>query len=436
MPSVAREVMSTAIVATLAVILPAVMISTASAATTVQAESAAAFLNSIGVNTHLGETGPGTGYHDTAVVGNELRNTGIMHIRDSLFIGAGLNRMRGINSRLGVTFDLVYDNYATTATTAGLEAAIANVGSASSLVEAIEGANEPDYFGVYYNGLSGGAAAASIQRDLWSVVKANPNLKATPVYCTALSYPGPGGMIAALGNLAPWCDFSNSHDYVANLTLGAYLPWDYLRVWTALPLASEAPGRPRVITEGGWSTQANASDGVDETTQAKYLMEYLLDAFSQGITRTYIYELADDAADPALTNNQLHYGLYHADGTPKPAATMLANLNAMLRDVGFTPGTFTYTLTGMPGNALRLPLAKSDGTFVLVLWQEATLWNAATHGEVSGPSSWVLLSLAAPASSVRIFDPLLGASPRLAYSDVQNVAVNIPDHPVFVFIKP
>jgi hypothetical protein len=378
-----------------------------------ESQSASALLDSIGMNTHLGapETVPkGNGYANTETMIRELDYIHVRHLRDSLHIGPNLPKLDALHRSAGGKFDLVYDYYGKDGGSGTLAAALANVQDHPELIEAFEGPNEPDWFGIHYNRTKGARAVIAAQRELYAAVKNNPKLSAIPVYCPALSYPARGGMADGLGNLAPVCDASASHDYVENITLGTFLPYEYLARWTQFPLAF-APGLPRVITEGGWGTNPPDVQGVDEATQAKYLLIYLLDAFSQGIQRSYVYQLSDDQPDPSYRNVEFHYGVFRSDGTPKPAAVMLSNLHGILGEGASPPGSLDWSLEGLPSaTSHQLLLRRGDGTYVLALWNEARLWDRHSHRSIPQQSIDATLTFQAPIGKVEILDPLNNAA--------------------------
>ena len=91
-----------------------------------------------------------------------------------------------------------------------------------------------------------------------------------------------------------------------------------------LPYAQlDAPGLPTVITETGYETNpADSYGGADQTVQAKYTLDILVDAFLDGVSQTYLYELFDEGGQ--------HFGLFNTDGTPKLVATAIHNLTTLL----------------------------------------------------------------------------------------------------------
>ena len=203
----------------------------------------------------------------------------------------------------------------------------------------------------------------------------------------------------------------------------------------SLPYAQlDAPGLPTVITETGYET--NASDnysGVDPTVQAKLTLDELLDAFKDGVSQTYLYELLDEGGQ--------YFGLFNADGSPKVAATAIHNLTTILADPGgtstFTPGSLSYAVTGLPATSNnfdgnRLLLEKSTGTFDLMLWAEAQIWNPTTESEVVAPSETTTVDFGQTQNVVLVFDPLQGTVPIAAYLNTQGVQITLTDHPIIV----
>jgi hypothetical protein len=408
-------------------------------APSVQAERAVAdgrlateLADSLGVNTHMGvpEVGSaGTSYGNVQSIGRELAFVGIRHVRDSLLIGPNIGKLDTLHQQLGVRFLLVYDDYTHASGSVRLRAALSSVAYHRDLLDGIEGPNEPDQFGLHYNGLSGAAAATALQTELYRTVKADPRLQSVPVYCPALSFPAPGGLADRLGNLAPVCDVASAHVYVENHTLGAQMVDEYIARWSAFP-AVFVPGRPRVITEGGWLTTPDHVDGVDEPTQARYILTYLLDAFSGGIQRTYIYDLSDSGSET--------FGLFHADGTPKPAAAMLAKLQTLLdcNCPSGEPGTsnLSYTIDKLPEHGHHLLLRRSDGAFILALWREVVLWDRRSHVSISVAPARISVHLNAAPRRVELVDLFSEPGTDAPHAPRQDITLALPGHPVFLLL--
>ena len=199
-----------------------------------------------------------------------------------------------------------------------------------------------------------------------------------------------------------------------------------------------SPGKGFAITEMGWSTDPNTSNGVvqgiDEITQAKLTLDAYLDAASLGATQVGLYELRDWN----FTDYGAYYGLFHTDGTPKIAATALHNMQAILSDTGatassFAPASLNYAVSGAT-DVNTLLTEKSDGTFVIALWREPTIWNAATGTEVAVSNETITVSLDG-SSVISSYSPIDGAG-VLSTSTATSVAVTLSDKPIFLMIAP
>jgi hypothetical protein len=172
------------------------------------------------------------------------------------------------------------------------------------------------------------------------------------------------------------------------------------------------------------------------------MLDGLLDAYQAGASATYLYELLDDRADPGMTDGENHFGLFNADGTPKPAAIAVHNLTSLLADAGatagsFTPGTLGYVVAGLLETGSSLLLAKSDGSFDLAVWAEPQIRASSTSpAEVAAPLVPVTVTFDHNEASVVVYDPLLGTAPIASYSNVRSIALGITDHPLIVAIQP
>ena len=93
---------------------------------------------------------------------------------------------------------------------------------------------------------------------------------------------------------------------------------------------------PLYDTEIGWPTNPDAN-GVTEEMQARYLVRTMLLSWQRGVSNVYVYDQFD-SGDAATNNNQeSHFGIFHSDGTPKPAVKALTVFNKTL------PKGWTYT---------------------------------------------------------------------------------------------
>ena len=173
----------------------------------------------------------------------------------------------------------------------------------------------------------------------------------------------PGAIFSQYGDLSAWSDANNVHAYVR------YGAPPYYGLQNEVDAAIQyMPDLPTEITETGEPTLLGNENGVNETVQAVWDLDTLLEAFSIGVGKTFLYSLADPVvAGPPSTSLDDHYGLFHSDGTPKQAAAAVHNLTTILQDSGadsasFTPAALAYSVTGLPYYGFQFLMQKSDGT--------------------------------------------------------------------------
>ncbi len=114
------------------------------------------------------------------------------------------------------------------------------------------------------------------------------------------------------------------------LSVHTYPVWEYQTVGLALAyteqnyrqVADHYPDKPVVITEAGWTTQANGR-GIDPGNasaefQARYVRELLEWSRAQGIL-TFVFEAFDEPwkGSPDPDEPEKHWGLYTVDRRPK-----------------------------------------------------------------------------------------------------------------------
>ncbi|MBB3913069.1 calcium-binding protein [Rhizobium fabae] len=295
-------------------------------------------------------------------------------------------------------------------------------------VVGIEGPNEVNNWPVSYHGLSGQAAALAYQNDLFAAVNADPLLKNIPIL-------GFTGYTAASAS-----DYTTIHTYAKD----GDQPYSWLSRESGVQRAAD-PGKPLAITETGYHTSLTADtnggwEGVSEATQAKLVLNTLMDGAALGSKNTFIYELLDAYSDPQGTNQERHFGLFHLDYSAKPAATAIHNLTEILDDGGateasFSAGTLNYSIDDLPSSAHSLLTEKSDGSYQIIIWNEPDIWNQASDTAIQAATSGVKLNLGASFGSVEVFDPLAGTTAIKSLSNVSSLTLDVVDHPLIVNIK-
>ena len=284
----------------------------------------------------------------------------------------------------------------------------------------VEGPNEPNNWGVNYAGKSGVEGAVAWQSDFYAAMKASQVTALVPV----------GGM-ASWPNIAAASDLNNLHPYPKNGDQPLARLQDELSRQDAVD-----PGKDFVITEAGYYTlPGENTNGVDDVTQAKLIVNTYMDSISLGAKNVGIYALRDWV----YSDSGAHYGLFFDDGTPKPAATALHNVQTILQDDGatsasFVPGLLDFT-NSVPVDVHTLLMQKSSGEYVLALWREPDVWDAATEQQIQASTESFTLNTGS-ATEFSVYDPLVGDTAIRREVSSTGLALTMTDHPVFITFLP
>ena len=322
---------------------------------------------------------------------------------------------------------------------------------------AFEGNNEPNNWGVTYQGENGGGReqtwmpVAKLQRDMYAAVKGDPVLSKYPVW--SISESGaqrdnvglqyltiPPGAGALMPDGTKYADYANVHNYIYHPS--SPFPADN-KVWNAADpsSASRVDGLfknfgitwakgfrgytqeqldhlPRVTTETGTTVEGQ----VTEEMQGRNLLNLYLAQFRRGYAYTSVYLLRDRTDEDG---NQ-SFGFYRPDYSPRKAAIYLHNLTTILQDKQTLKDLqqFDYAIPDQPETTHDLLLQRSDGSFQLVVWSERLM------GE-----DHVTIRFAARPQSVTIYDPTIGTEPTRHLNGVESIEVALGDHPIVVTIS-
>jgi hypothetical protein len=392
----------------LVALLPAV-----AKAATVEAKSAASFVDSIGVNTH-------TYYDDTVyysqfgTIEQRLRELGIHHIRENL-VPDRPDQYKHLNelAAAGIKSTLILGSPKDGAAGLGELTSILSSDLRGS-VDAVEGPNEYD--------LAGGSGwmgeLGPYQAQLYSAIKSDPALSSLPVIGPALGNTNSDGSDVS-GSL----DYGNIHSYP-----NGEEPED--NVPRMLTMASDMSGsKPVMATETGYHTAVNWSGDhkpVSEAAQATYMPRLFLDYFSRGVTRTFSYELVDEFPNAGADEPESNFGLLRNDLSPKPAFTALRNLTSILADSGSAPGgSLDYTVAGDTDALQQLLLQKSDGSYYLALWRDESVWDNQSRTPETASSGAVKLSFAQSFGAIEEFAPNSSAQALRALPAGSTASVNV-----------
>ena len=322
---------------------------------------------------------------------------------------------------------------------------------------AFEGNNEPNNWGVTYQGEKGGGrepswmAVAKLQRDLYQAVKRDPVLAKYPVW--SISEPGaqrdnvglqfltiPPGAQTLMPDGTKYADYANVHNYIYH-PHSPYLADN--KTWHAADptAASKVDGLfgnfgvtwarrfrgytqeqldtlPRVTTESG----ANIEGPVTEEIHGLNLMNLYLAQFKRGYAYTSVYLLRDRTDEDG---NQ-SFGFFRADYSPRKAAIYLHNFTTILADDGTLakPGHLDFAIVNQPETVHELLLQHSEATFQLIVWDE----------RLRGQHR-VTVQLGVTPASVRIYDPTIGIEPVRTPTNVSSFELALSDHPIVIAIS-
>jgi hypothetical protein len=386
------------------------------------AASAASFIGSLGVNTHLSWTS--TPYGNLSAVQNELSYLGLHAVRDNVANTTQEFNALSALAAMGVKVDMIANSDLSGFMNLAHNLSAAHPGD----VIAVEGLNEVS---------PGSSSAAQLQQNLYNAVKADPLLAGTSVYNLSLAGPKAFG-----SDLSAYATDANAHIYYGGgQPEYGWSPNDSTYWWSTYLKAaqSNATGLPTVVTETGATTAVGnqTSVGVDQATQAKQILNSLMDGAKSGVAMNYIYELVDSRNNGA-SDSESHFGLYNWDGTAKQSATAIHNFTSVLTSHGAlsgTPGSLDYAISGVPQWGGQMLFEQGDGTYDVVVWAEPDIWNESSSTPISAPNTPITLNLA-NAANVSIYDPMSGTSAVKSLGTTSQVAFNVTDHPLIVEISP
>lgn len=412
---------------------------------------AAAFLSSLGVNSAVSRRGE---HLDQTV--EAVRFLGIRWIRSGYESDVPVEDLLELHRRTGVKF-----SYGLLSGGTDLERLLRGARrlAAAGALLAIEGNNEPNNWPITYHGQTGGGTnswlpVARLQRDLFLAVKADPVLRAYPVW--TVSEPGAQKDNVGLqfltippgtGTLMPpgtrYADAANVHNYIYhpaaphledNKTWNAADPTsackvdglykNFGRTWREGfrgYAEVELQHLPRVTTETGVAVGGE----ITEEIHGWHLLTMYLAQFKRGWTHTAVY-LLRDRTDEA--GNQ-RFGFYRPDHRPRPAAVYLHRLTKLLTDepgaTARVPAPLAYVVEPQPDTVHDLLLRKRDGTWVLIVWNERV------HG-----SDEIQIRFPQRRLEITVHDPMRSEFPVARYPAVQRVRLLLDRHPQVLCIAP
>ncbi len=344
-----------------------------------RASSAAAFIDSIGVQTHISYVD--TPYADWQHVIEKLVELRVRHVRDALplnpafvkhhqqLLAAGIRCTCGFGMEKPVSAEEIIQS-----------------ARAAGDVEALEAPNECDA-GTNCGG-GGKIGIAHVAGILPALSQAAHTLRLpliAPSFTTREAYATPG-------SLTQWITYNNLHIYFGGRNPGTE-GWGagdasghrYGSIdWWLDQSELDAAGAPKIVTETGYEAfdRPTRAGTIPVDVESTYMLRTLLLAWSHGVKRTFVYELLDEFPGSG-------YGLLRHDLSEKPAFTALKNLINILGDSppSSAPRELTYAMDGDDRSLSHALFQKTDGSYDLILWLEQSGYDdASQHKIVVAPS--------------------------------------------------
>ncbi len=376
-----------------------------------QARSADSFVESIGVNTHLGYTD--TVYRDyNTVIRPRLIELGVRHIRDGTWSSNILNRYLDLHTNGGVRVLLISNP----------KRAVAQAKALGSALWAIEGVNEPDTREGWV------PVIRAEQQQLFAAIKGDSQTTKVPVLVSSLA--NIRNSPAQLGNMTEFLDYGNMHPYAAGQMPTKHWGWGLNGDKAIAEAKKVSTTKPIVVTECGYHNQENNKNhpGVSESAAGKYIPRLLLHYFNRGLVRSYLYEFADEKPDAEFKDMEQHFGLIRRDGSPKPTFTALKNLITVLKDPGaeFASGSLDFKLSGETNSIQHTFLQKRDGRFCLVLWNEIACYDLSAKKDVTNKVAKVKVQLPQDFTA-SLFQPNQSAVAVKTLARSKEFTLDVPD---------
>lgn len=388
------------------------------------AAPADSFVDSVGVNVHsfYGENNPANAYGNPAWFGC-LDYLGVRYVRDNCALGPNSS---------GVTHRAALAEYQAR----GIRWLYV---LAPGQVDELVASDYPEPFAVETHNewdnadpVNFAAVLRAAQPDLYAKAKARWPEVTVLGPAVANTTQGP-----VVGDLRPNLDAVNIHIYrgpARTPEIDGFYPYAAADRETG----ATGPGLSRWITESGRANGTDAASWVPLLAAAKVLPRMAMLAFSLGIKRWFSYELLDQY-DPIVhtaSPQEDRFGLFFYDCTPKPAATSMRNLIALLSDPGpdFTPENLNsdVTFSGVITELHTQLFQKRDGSWWLAFWQaSAVTTHPAGNGspqpggadmpDVNRP---VTFAFGRQFGTVELYRPLNGQTVTATFTDTASVTVS------------
>jgi hypothetical protein len=396
------------------------------------ARPADGFVDSIGVNVHLG-------YNDTAyvrhdIVQKKLVRLGVRYVRDGLFPNRpDMYEAFQSLARCGIKADLIVGDPLQRWTIGPIDRQLSLIKQEKlgDAVESLEGPNEYDLQG----DPNWQRTLRDYQRRLYRGVKSDPYLRRFPVLGpTVVAVPSYG----QLGSVSSSLDYGNIHPYPGgeepggkNTDLTDELAW----------ARKNSGSKPVQVTETGYHNGVHSSSThlpATERAAGIYMPRLFLENYRRHVVRTYSYELLDQRPDPRRIDSEANFGLLRYDYSEKPAYAALRRTIDLLSDPGphFKTSGLPYSLDGAGSAVQRMLLQKRDGTFYLAIWRDESVWNPEARKAVAAASVSVRLTLGRRARRIAVYRPSSSGKAVQAVSNATGLTLEASPSVSIVEITP
>ena len=368
------------------------------------------FVDSIGVNTHLSSEPYLSRFETVKRLVSEL---GVRHLRDELRPTNNLARWKELYDRYGVKSHMLVSP--STNSVVEMLAYIGKLGREK--ISAIEGQNEgdADWFMAHKSARGNWSkTVVDYQREVFQALRGRYGDDLPLVSPSVINWKP--NDVFLLREAAPYSDYVAIHSYPQHAE-EPETSADFAAVSWYLKHMRDSfkPGAPVMATETGYNTSTKpGASGVSEKAASIYLPRMLLDHFSKGIQRTFLYQLLDGGDDPG--NWEHHYGLVRHDDTPKPSFTAISSMIRALRERdGDTPAlgrTMQLTLQKVPEAIRYVVFTHADGSVTAAFWQAVLCWDREKAEDIEAAPAEVTLSADTPCESAQMLVPNEGSNWR------------------------
>ena len=406
---------------------------------TVKAMPSQRAAEAVGVNTHLNYLGSVYDLHYEDIIKPRLIELGTKHIRDHFGNGKINERYTDLAHQFGIKLLLINNDEGTAMEKTRDEVIRLNqINKGKPVVALIEPANERDI-----GWKNDWTKLCSYLRKFTDVYKAKADSRSIPLLGPSFANTRSSAVefSTRCSDAFEGMDIGNLHAYSglfpeSNLAGGWGLSFPQ-----AIANYRKLSGDVTLIeTECGYKMSAGASGhpAVSTRTAAKYTPRLVLERLQSGVKTVYFYQLINNAED---------FGLLNEDGTPRLQFTALKNFISLFKDSNkpFQTSSLTYSLTGDLKDVRHIVFQKSDGKFLLAIWQGVNGSEGGTkendYKDINHDDKAVQLQLYKKAAVIRTYHPSFdqmpegkGTEPLETLRNVRMVELKVPDHVLIVEI--